>query len=174
MNLSPEELLQDWYLRLRFAQYSHYEAAKSFDRMNYWLGVPVVIFSTFVGTSVFANIGEKVSNDNLKILLGLVSVLAATLSGIQTFLRFSERAEKHRVAAAKYGALRRQIEEILCSTDAVTRDIIAALRQEIDRLAEETPHIPERIWARRQEVLQKDKISSVGLLSKEHSSVASR
>lgn len=163
MAVSTEELLGDWYRRLRFAQFAHYEAAKAFDRMNYWLGIPVVVLSTFVGTSVFANIG-KVVDARIQISIGLISVIAATLASLQTFFRFSEKAEKHRIAASKYGALRREIEEIFAVHGDTTREAITALRQRIDRLSDEAPHIPHKIWSRRQEVLKEDKDNLVGLL----------
>jgi hypothetical protein len=41
-----------------------------------------------------------------------------------------------------------------------------ALRQRIDRLAEEAPQIPHRIWAQRHRVTKEDKDSLVGLLNR--------
>jgi hypothetical protein len=67
------------------------------SRLNYLLGVPVVVLTTFVGTSVFATLQEDV-NTSLRILVGAVSVFAAVLASLQTFLRYPERAEKHRIA----------------------------------------------------------------------------
>lgn len=163
MAVPTEELLGDWYRRLRFAQFVHYEAAKEFDRMNYWLGIPVIVLSTFVGTSVFANIGKEVE-PRVQILVGLVSVIAATLASLQTFLKYSERAEKHRVAASKYGALRRELEEILAVAEEITRETITPLRQRIDKLAEEAPHVPDKIWSRRRNVIEEDQINLVGLV----------
>lgn len=163
MAASTEELLEDWYRRLRYAQYAHYEAAKAFDCMNYWLGIPVVVLSTFVGTSVFASLGKLV-DATVQISIGLISVLAATLASLQTFLRFSERAEKHRVAASKYGALRREIEELLATGGPIPPEAITPLRLGIDRLAEDAPHVPNRIWSKRQTVLEEDRANLVGLL----------
>ncbi|NJL46670.1 MAG: DUF4231 domain-containing protein [Leptolyngbyaceae cyanobacterium SM2_5_2] len=162
--MTAENLLSDWYRRIRFAQFAHYEAAKSYDRMNYGLGIPVVVLSTFVGTSVFANIGSTV-DATFQILIGLVSVVAATLASLQTFFRFSEKAEKHRAAASKYGALRREIEEIMVlRSQADLKDAIPSLRSKVDRLSEEAPHIPHRIWARRKTVLKEDQENFIGLL----------
>jgi hypothetical protein len=145
MAASPEKVLRVWYRRLRESQSTHYEAAKACERMNYWLGIPVVILSSLVGTSVFASLGESV-NDGVQIFVGLVSVAAATLASVQTFLQFSERAAKHRAVAARYGALRREIEETLTAGQNVTQEVLTPLREEIDRLADDAPGIPERIW----------------------------
>lgn len=155
MKTSTEELLNDWYRRLRESQFSHYESAKEFDLMNYWLGIPSVILSTIVGTSVFATLNESVET-SAKLLVGVVSMLAATLTGLQTFLRFSERAEKHRAVAARYGALRREIEELLSLEKNITRELVAPLREAIDRLAEEAPNVSTRIWRRTQKMLSRN------------------
>ena len=164
-SMAVENLLTDWYRRIRFAQFAHYEAAKSYDRMNYGLGIPVVILSTFVGTSVFANIVSTV-DARFQILIGLVSVVAASLASLQTFFRFSEKAEKHRTAASKYGALRREIEEImvLCNQEEL-KDSISNLRSRLDKLSEEAPHIPHQIWAKRKTVLKDDRENLIGLLN---------
>jgi hypothetical protein len=163
---STGNLLEDWYRRTRFAQFAHYEAAKVYDRMNYWLGIPVVILTTCVGTSVFANIGKSV-DPMVEISIGLVSVIAAALASLQTFFQFAQKAEKHRAAASKYGALRREIEETLSTEENPIKDTITAIRQKIDRLSDEAPNIPSKIWDKRQDVLKDDQVRSVGLLDKQ-------
>jgi hypothetical protein len=67
-------------------------------------GIPAVVLSTVVSTSVFASL-LKQPDPWLQITLGFASVAAALLASLQTFLSYSERAEKHRIAGAKYGAL---------------------------------------------------------------------
>lgn len=89
---------KQWYNGVRIAHVAHIEAAKVFERRHIFLGVPVVILTTAVGTTVFAGIAES-STPIIKISVGIVSVIVAVLAGLQTFLRFSETAEKHRMAS---------------------------------------------------------------------------
>lgn len=150
---NTKELLEKWLRRLRESQFSHYEAAKTLSRSNYTLGIPAVILSTFVGTSIFASLGQALS-PSVQILVGIVSVLAATLSAVQTFLGFSDRAAKHRAIASRYGSARRKIEEMLAlSGEAVSPEEIGNLRREIDSISEEAPDVPDRIWERTQKKL---------------------
>ena len=158
MDTSSRELLEIWYRRLRESQFCHYESAKALERMNCWLGIPSVILSTVIGTSIFATLNESV-NIRVQILLGLVSVVAAVLTGLQTFLRFSERSEKHRAVAARYGALRREIEEITLGEDRIPRELIAPLRESMDRLAEEAPNVSEGVWKKTKRILAKNSTS---------------
>jgi hypothetical protein len=140
-----KEVLNDWYQRVSVAHEAHYLSADYFTRKNYWLGIPVIALTTLVGTSVFATL-QKQPEPWLQISVGLASVLAAVLASLQTFLRYSERAEKHRVAGAKYGALSRELEVLRASTKVESEEIIAELRKRLDALSLESPHNPIPIY----------------------------
>jgi hypothetical protein len=75
----------------------------------------------------------------------MASVTAAILTSLQTFLGYAEKAEKHRIAGAKYGAIGREL-EILRSLPEVEVEKINDLRQRLDSLAEESPNNPLRIY----------------------------
>src|SRR6476619_670260 len=143
---STEELLQDWYRRAREAQFAHYEAAKPLSRANYNLGIPVALLSGFVGTSIFATLQKDQADIRLRIAVGIISVLAAVLASLQTFLRLSERAEKHRAAAVRYGALRRELETAIAKGGPYDDKLVHGLREKMDSISSESPEIPTRVW----------------------------
>ena len=120
---------------------------RSFGSRKYWLGIPAVVLSTLVGTSVFATV-QKQPQLWMQITVGLASVAAALLASLQTFLGYSERAEKHRIAGAKYGALGRELEQIRASGATPTFDEMSAVRNRLDDLAVESPNNPLPIYRR--------------------------
>jgi hypothetical protein len=132
------QVLDDWYQRVAATQRAHYLSADSLGRKKYWLGIPAVVLSTLVGTSVFATI-QKQPSLTMQICVGLASVLAALLTSLQTFLGYSERAEKHRLAGAKFGALGREL-EMLRATGNVSPEAIDSIRKRLDTLALESPN----------------------------------
>jgi hypothetical protein len=138
-----QDVLTDWYQRVAVTQRAHYLSADHFSRKSYWLGIPVIVLSTLVGTSVFATL-QKQPGPELQIAVGLASVLAAVLASLQTFLGYSARAERHRVAGAKYGGLGRELEVLRTADRTVSDDTIAELRKRLDALALESPNNP--IW----------------------------
>jgi hypothetical protein len=142
-----QEVLTDWYQRVTVTQSAHYLSADAFSRKSYWLGIPVIVLSTIVGTSVFATLA-KGPGPKLQIAVGLASVLAAVLASLQTFLGYSARAEKHRVAGAKYGAVGRELEVLRSSDRSVSEDAIAELRKRLDALALESPNNPISTYRR--------------------------
>lgn len=153
MSSSTKDLLIDWYCRAKFSQYAHYESAKFYETLNYWLGIPVILLSAFVGTSVFATLGQSI-NPIVQITIGLLSISTAALASLQTFLKFSEKAESCRFSGATYGALRREIQEMLVFND-FDRKHIASVRERINDLASKSPHVPNKIWSKRDKTLAK-------------------
>jgi len=147
------ELLADWHRRVRESQFAHYNAAKPLGRTNYLLGVPVTILSTFVGTSLFATL-EAHATANFRLAIGFVSVTAAILASMQTFLRFSERAEKHRAVAARYGSLRRDIEALQAGGAPYDQAKLDSLKEKLNSISEEAPEISERVWRSTEAILR--------------------
>jgi pyruvate/2-oxoacid:ferredoxin oxidoreductase alpha subunit len=89
--------------------------ADRLHRRRLLVGIPVVVLTTLVGTSAFASIskaqgdsiqGLTIDPDAVLVLVGTISVLAAVLSSLQTFLRYATRAEGYRIAAIRYETLR--------------------------------------------------------------------
>lgn len=144
---SERELVLAWIRRARESQMAHYEMANIFSARERWLGVPVILISTIIGTTVFASLSTQVVAPGTKIAVGMLSVLAAVLSSLQTFFKYSERSEKHRSAGARFGAVRRKLEVIYAqNTEAQENHYIATLREELDRLGEESPHVPVSVF----------------------------
>jgi hypothetical protein len=143
-----EALLEDWHHRVYAAQTAHYASADRFRTLNYVVGVPAVIFSSMVGTALFAGL-EKDSPRTW--MVASTSILAAVLGALQTFLRFAERATLHASAADWYSAIRRDIEEILhlpVEDRGTPKDCLDEIRKEMNRAAQDSPELSARHWRR--------------------------
>ena len=155
---SIEDLLDSWYRRVAAAEHGHRLMADRMRRRHLLLGIPVVILTTLVGTSAFASISKAHGNsitflgidpDAVLVIVGTISVLAAVLSSLQTFLRYATRAEGHRIAALRYETLRRDMATTLALPRAARGQPDRALdnvRGRMDRYAKESPTIGERTW----------------------------
>lgn len=144
---NTRELVLAWLRRARESQMTHYEMANIFSLRERWLGVPVIFLTSVIGTSVFASLATQVIDHRAKILVGMLSVVAAVLSSLQTFFKYSERSEKHRSCAAKFASIRRELETIYAENSVTTeRRYIDTLRDRLDSLADEAPHVPAGIF----------------------------
>lgn len=140
-----QQILEEWYKRVSVTQLAHYRSASHFGRRNYWLGIPSVILATVVGTTVFATLA-KTPDVLTQIAVGIASVTAAVLTSLQTFLGYSERSEKHRLAGAKYGALGREMEILRAKGDEVGSSDLEKIGECLKSLAIESPNNPETIY----------------------------
>ncbi|MBK3810313.1 SLATT domain-containing protein [Paraburkholderia nemoris] len=152
--VDEDQLLLKWIRRARESQMSHYDMADLLSARDRSVGWLVTALTAFVGTAVFASLSSTAVSPALRIFVGFVSVAAAVSAALQTFLRYAERAEKHRAAGARYGAVRRRLEAIFAG-DADARDghYLTAIRDELDRLAEDSPNVPPHIFYRTQRTL---------------------
>lgn len=147
-NSSRDMLITDWFRRVRESQMVHYRCANHFARRNYMFGIPTMALTTAVGTAVFASLDNEAIG-HFKIVIGMISILAAVLSSLQTFLGFAQRADKHKIIASSYGGVRRQLEMLKTFPPADDKELKASLediKKRMDELAENAPDVPKSIW----------------------------
>jgi hypothetical protein len=143
-----EDVLRTWLRRARESQRSHYRSANFYQNLEWALGVPAIALSAVVGTATFVSLQHE-ATFAWKIAAGLLSILAGGLMAIHTAMRFSDRVERHKVAGARYAAVRRQIEEILATpiqNRGEVRKAMSEVRQRMDKFAEDSPALPPRYW----------------------------
>lgn len=153
-------LMEHWFGRVRISQVINYRCANFFSSLHLVLGLPSVALSIVVGTAVFVSISKE-STGSTKIVLGLVSLGAAVLSSLQTFLRYAERAERHRTTGAKYGAMKRRLELLKAlppQEDKEVATILASIKSEVDHIAESAPEVPNFILQRVKRQLSSKKL----------------
>ncbi|WDE02216.1 SLATT domain-containing protein [Thalassomonas actiniarum] len=121
-NIEQQNLLLDWYRRFRVNEKAHYKSATACRIFNYTLGIPLVIITTIVASDIFELFREHAEDQfpwktgimgMEAYLVSILSVAAPVLAALQTFLRFPERAEKHKIAGVKFGLLKKDIEKCL-------------------------------------------------------------
>jgi hypothetical protein len=94
--------------------------------------------SVVVGSSLFFGAQSEV----VKFVQGVLSIAAGILAGLQTFLRLSERAEKHKSVAAQLGSIRKDIDV----ADRDDKAAIAKIKERVERV--DAPIVPDSIWQR--------------------------
>jgi hypothetical protein len=144
-----EDVLENWRLRAWASQIAHYRIAARLRVRHRVLGLPVVILTTAVGTSIFATLNEVDVHMWLRVLAGSVSLLAAVLAGIQTFFRFDQRADQHVLAADWYASIRRNIEQLQAMPRmwrGDPKECLDGLRKEMNQVGSQFPEIGEKTW----------------------------
>nr|WP_262384974.1 SLATT domain-containing protein [Pseudomonas fragi] len=135
-------MVQRWIKRSRESQFAHYYMADILSGRNRSLGLTIIVLTSLTGiTSIVSKPPE-----NLLIVLGLASLIAAFFTSLQTFFKYEERATSHLSAGAKYAAIRRKLELIFSAGTTPDNTLLDELRKELDSLAENSPNVPKAIF----------------------------
>ena len=141
-----DTLAQQWHKGLRINHIGHSVAASRFKKRDSILGSSSAILSAIVATSLFAFLSDT-ANEKLKLLTGIISVLAAISAAANTFLNYGELAEQHRQAAVSFGSLRRRMELLNLSDDSNKRSLMDKLREDWEELEKQAPVLPPKVYA---------------------------
>ena len=155
--MTPEELIGQWQQGLGNSHRAHYEAAKYYERLHLWFGVPTVVMSALLGTTVFTSL-QHADVAWVKTLMVVLSVSMIALTSLQTFFKYSERAERHKTAAVQIGEVRHELEQKL-QFGPVDEAFAKAIREKWDAADRQAPTFPpglyERVETLRRNPLQK-------------------
>jgi len=143
--------LEDWHDRAAAARSAHYLLASRLRRRNIMVGVPAVVFSAVVGTSLFATLSQANVPKVLRIVIGMVSLAAAVLAALQTFFGFAPLAERHVVAGDWYSAVRRHVDELMALPSeerGPAKECLDTIRKEMSQISQQAPEIGQELWQR--------------------------
>ena len=145
---STLELVRGWLLHAHKGRDRHDTAGRKYEQKKYLIGIPALVVATIVGTSVFSALGSD-DRSPVSLWVGLLSVGAAVLSALQTFLDYPSRAERHRAVGVKYKAIIRSLEHMLANNAAglaPTDGQITEIQERLDQLEDSAPVIGPGIF----------------------------
>ena len=144
-----EKILSGWCEKGRCYFWLHTESERVFRRGHHRFSIPVIILSTLTGTANFAiNSVPEGYKETAQLTIGAVNIFAGVISTLQSFLRFAENMESHRVSAQSWSKLARNIQVELVqdpSRRTNAHDFMKVTKSEYDRLIEQSPLIPPKI-----------------------------
>jgi len=132
---------------------AHYVLAEGARKKYVVLGVFVTLFSSIVGTAIFASLAKGTQSVTIQVVTGFLSVAAAVLAAFQTFFRFSDIARQHKDAAASYEAIRHKVDHFLLTylqadpeERATALQALETVSKELDKVAGGAPTVPDPIY----------------------------
>jgi hypothetical protein len=129
----------------------HGECERFYATYNNYVALPVIVLSTVNGflsgssTTIFGN--PVISS----IGLGVLGLATGVLSTIGSYFAWAKRTEAHRISAIQYQKIAKflTIELSLPKSERVAaKDILKITREQIERLMEISPAVPESIIAK--------------------------
>lgn len=133
-------LLSEWKQRASQAEVAHFKQAARYNKLRYVTELPSSLLGFIVGGALFTDLARV-----YPIKTGLISLASGMAGLVHILFRFKERADEHKKAATGWSKVRREIELRQAVMDLDT-DYINKLKDQIDRLSEESPVVQEHIW----------------------------
>ena len=148
-----EQLMAEWSDIAACYRWLHDRAEKKYNKLNMGITIPVIILSTLTGAANFA-VGSFIPPDNntlqgyVSASLGGLSIFAGILTTLGNFFQYAQKSESNRVASIAWGKFQRlvQVELAINPLDRIeAMDFLKICRQDLDRLIEQSPQIPDDI-----------------------------
>ena len=147
-----EELMANWADVATCYRWLHDRTEKMFSAINSSFTIPLIALTTLTGSANIA-IGSIIGEDKeaqkwANLAIGGISILTGIFTTIANRFKFEARSESSRVAGMSWGKFQRLIAVELSLHPRERMDSIDFLklcRNELDRLIEQTPPVPDRI-----------------------------
>lgn len=127
----------------------HQRAETFYSKRNNLIAIPVIVLSTLSGTASVGSSSLFAGETQISsVVIGLVSIGVGILNTISSYFAFSRKAEAHRIAHLNYNKLFQliSVEMSLPRSERQEPDnLLAQIRQTMERLAETTPTAPDSI-----------------------------
>ena len=148
-----EQLMAEWSDIAACYRWLHDRTEKMFSIKNTLITIPVIILSTLTGTANFA-LGSFISDEGAKNYaqagIGAVSIFAGILTTLGNYFKYAQNSESNRVASIAWGKFQRLLAvELAINPDNRIKamDFLNICRNDLDRLIEQSPPIPDVIIA---------------------------
>jgi len=122
-----------------YGKKKHYNASHRYASYHRFLGIVIVVLTTFMGTSVYYSLSasEVVS---AKVVVGILTVLIAILVSLQTYFNFEKRALNHKVTADRYLWLMKEAKRLLSYYNDGSKTL-DEVQKELERLSQKVMDI---------------------------------
>ncbi|PWS33304.1 SLATT domain-containing protein [Pedobacter paludis] len=138
INESQRRLVVEWTKKVHILEYAHRFESKRQERKNIYYGVPPIIIGALITIQVVNNFSIPFAS--------IGGCIIAILTGLQTFLKPTELAEKHRRISETYEKLRNRFEYLLIYeiNEASFNEKLNRIKSDWDNL--ETLNVPVKIY----------------------------
>jgi hypothetical protein len=112
------------------------------------IALPVIILSTVAGTGSIASQSLFGQSQTANLIIGLISLSVGIMNTVSNYFGFAKRSEAHKISAITYAKIHKfiVIELSLPRNERMeAKDMLKIIREQLERLAETSPQIPEPI-----------------------------
>jgi hypothetical protein len=147
-NEQLEEILSKEGERALCYSWLHLKSQARFSKLDTNIALPVIVLSTLAGTGSIASQSLFGGSQAANIVIGAISLTVGVMNTISNYFGFAKRTEAHRIAGTTYAKIHKfiLIELSLPRKERMkAKDALKIIREQLERLNEISPQIPEQI-----------------------------
>jgi hypothetical protein len=137
----------------------HNNAQKMYSNMDTYITLPVIVLSTVSGSASIGSQALFPNQTNISnIAIGSLTLTVGVLNTVASYFGWGKRSESHKAAGTTYSKIHRfiMIELSLPRNERMTpKDMLKIIRDQLDRLLETSPQIPDTVIERFREKFYK-------------------
>lgn len=126
----------------------HSKSQARFSTLDTNIALPVIVLSTLAGTGSIASPSLFGASQTAGIIIGAISLSVGVMNTISNYFGFAKRSESHKIASITYNKIYKfiVIELSLPRKERMkARDMLKIIREQLERLNEISPQVPEAI-----------------------------
>jgi hypothetical protein len=149
-NQQLEEILSREGERALCYSWLHSKSQAMVSKYDTNIALPVIILSTLAGTGSIASQSLFGQSQAASVVIGVISLSVGIMNTVSNYFGFAKRSEAHKISATTYAKIHKfiVIELSLPRKERMkAKDMLKIIREQLERLAETSPQIPEPIIA---------------------------
>jgi hypothetical protein len=149
-NQQLEEILSQEGERALCFSWLHTKSQARVARYDTNIALPVIVLSTLAGTGSIASQSLFGESQVAGVVIGLVSLTVGVMNTVSNYFGFAKRSEAHKISAITYAKIHKfiVIELALPRKERMkAKDMLKIIREQLERLSEISPQIPDPIIA---------------------------
>jgi len=147
-NEQLEEILSQEGERALCYSWLHNKAQARVSKFDTNIALPVIVLSTIAGTGSIASQSLFNGSPTASVIIGAISLTVGIMNTVSNYFSFAKRSEAHRISALTYAKIHKfiVIELSLPRKERMkAKDMLKVIREQLERLSEISPQIPDAI-----------------------------
>lgn len=149
---STYELVHRWHVRTSAIEAAHFKRCAQLRQRHWVFGITLIVTSSLLGAVAnFKGDSHVLPPELIRELSIILSMFVPVWSAVVTFLGYNERSSKHHDAAARFAALKRQLQiaQANCESSKLCDQvpiILEEVRKRWDELTLGAPELTKKEW----------------------------
>lgn len=146
-----DKLLRKWKRQIVKREQGHKKISKRYERRHKYFGFPAVTLGSIGSVGMLVVFQDQDCEDGggfyewLRLAFSLIAAVGTILTVVLTFANPSDKSEEHKTASDGFGALYRELDQLLLLPGAIRGDPVGTLqnfRSRYDERVRLSPHLP--------------------------------